>query len=194
LILGAGPIGLLTLQCALLAGARQVMVTEVNPARARVARELHAAAVWDPGQDNLAVQLASWTDRLGPDVVYVCTAAPSAYQDALSLVRRGGQVFVLGLCVEPVPTDFMSIVLGELDVRGGYLGHGVFPVALDYLDQRRVRVEPLITHEIALEDLVERGVEELLKPGTEAIKVLVRPGESAGEGGLRAGQGCAVEC
>jgi (R,R)-butanediol dehydrogenase/meso-butanediol dehydrogenase/diacetyl reductase len=174
LVLGAGPIGLLTLQCALLAGARQVIAVEVNPTRASLARELGAATVLNPQTDNLAVEVGRCTEGLGPDVVFVCTAAPQAYADALNLVRRGGQVFVLGLCVEPVPTDFMSLVLGELDIRGGYLGHGAFPAALEYIAQGRVRVELLITHEIELDELVERGFHELLKPDIQVIKVLVR--------------------
>jgi (R,R)-butanediol dehydrogenase/meso-butanediol dehydrogenase/diacetyl reductase len=176
LVLGAGPIGLLTLQCALLAGARQVLVVEVNPKRAAIARELGAASVLHPQRDNLAVEVAARTDGLGPDVVYVCTGAAPAFESALGLVRRGGQVFVLGLCPEPVPTDFMSVVLSELDIRGGYLGHGAFPAALDYLAQGRVRVDPLISHEIALEDVVEQGFEQMLRADTEAIKVLVRIG------------------
>jgi threonine dehydrogenase-like Zn-dependent dehydrogenase len=174
LVLGAGPIGLLTLQCALLAGARQVIVVEVNPIRAALARELGAAVVLNPQTDNLAVEVGACTEGLGADVVFVCTAAPDAYPEALNLVRRGGQVFVLGLCVEPVPTDFMSLVLGELDIRGGYLGHGAFPAALDYIAQGRVKVEPLITHEIELEQLLARGFHELLKQDTQVIKVLVR--------------------
>ncbi|MBM4429158.1 MAG: zinc-binding dehydrogenase [Chloroflexi bacterium] len=174
LVLGAGPIGLLTLQCALLAGARQVLVAEINPTRSALARQLGAAAVFHPQQHNLAVELPAHTEGRGPEVVFVCTPAPAAYQEALSLVRRGGQVFVLGLCVEPVPTDFMSLVLGELEIRGGYLGHGAFPAALDYIAQRRVLVEPLISHEIELDDVVSRGIEECLRPDTEAVKVLVR--------------------
>lgn len=174
LVVGAGPIGLLTVQCAHLAGARQVMVVEVNPTRAALARELGAAAVLNPQRDNLAVEVSGRTEGLGPDVVFVCTAAPAAYQDALTLVRRGGQVFVLGLSVESVPTDFMTLVLGELDIRGGYLGHGAFPAALDYIAQGRVKVEPLISHEIGLEGLLQSGFHELLKRDTEAVKVLVR--------------------
>lgn len=174
LVLGAGPIGLLTMQCALWAGARQVTVVELNPARRALASELGAAVVLNPQTDNLAVEVGVHTEGLGADVVFVCTAAAAAYQDALTLVRRGGQVFVLGLCVEPVPTDFMSLVLGELDIRGGYLGHGAFPAALDLIAQGRVKVEPLITHEIGLHQLLERGFRELLTQHTEAIKVLVR--------------------
>jgi len=108
LVLGAGPIGLLTLQCALLAGARQVMVAEVNPNRATLARELGAVTVFHPQRDNLAVEVTARTDGLGPNVVYVCTGAAAPFQEAMSLVRRGGQIFVLGLCPEPVPTDFDS--------------------------------------------------------------------------------------
>jgi (R,R)-butanediol dehydrogenase/meso-butanediol dehydrogenase/diacetyl reductase len=173
-VLGAGPIGLLTLQCALLAGARQAWVVETNARRSALALELGAAGVFHPQRDNLAVEIARQIGGLGPDIVFVCTAAPSAYQDALMLVRRGGQVFVLGLCVEPVPIDFFSLVLVELSIRGGYLGHGSFPAALDYLAQGRVQVEPLISHEIHLEEVVERGFGELLKAGTEAVKILVR--------------------
>ena len=99
LVLGAGPIGLLTLQCSLLAGARQVVVAEFNPRRADLARQLGAAAVLDPTKDNPAVVLGTWGDGLGPQVVFVCTPAPAAYQDALNLVRRPEthvRVFLIG--------------------------------------------------------------------------------------------------
>jgi (R,R)-butanediol dehydrogenase/meso-butanediol dehydrogenase/diacetyl reductase len=128
----------------------------------------------DPQRDNLAVEVSARTDGLGPQVVYICTGAPAAFGDAVSMVRRGGQIFVLGLCPEPVPADLMTVVLSELDIRGSYLGHGAFPAALDYLAQGRIRVEPLISHEIALDDVVDKGFEEMLRPETTAIKVLVR--------------------
>ena len=82
--------------------------------------------------------------------------------------------YVLGLCPEPVSIDFLSIVLGELSIRGGYMGHGAFPAALDYAAHGRVRLEPLISDEIELQDVVARDFEELLRPDTAAVKVLVR--------------------
>lgn len=174
LVLGAGPIGLLALQCALLAGAREVMAVEVNPTRAVLARELGAAVVLDPQRDNLAVEVASRTGGLGPQVIFVCTGSVAAFLDATSLVRRGGQILVLGLCPEPVPADFMTLVLSELDIRGSYLGHGAFPAALDYLAKGRIRVDPLVTQEITLDEVVEHGFEKMLRPATDAVKVLVR--------------------
>lgn len=176
LVMGAGPIGLLTLQCALLAGARMVAVTEVDPTRAALARKLGAAAVLDPTRDNVGVVLSALTDAQGPDVIYVCTGAPQPYRDAISLVRKGGQIFVLGLCVEPVEADFMSVALGDLCIEGSLAGRAQFAAAIDFVAQGRVDVESLVTHEIALDDAVEKGFKFLDTPNNGAVKVLVRIG------------------
>jgi len=179
LVMGAGPIGLLALQCALLAGARRVAVTEVDPARAALAARLGAAAVLDPRHDNVGVALSRLTGGRGPDVVYICTGAPEPYRDAVSLVRKGGQLFVLGLCVEPVEFDFMSVAMCELSIEGSFAGLADMAAAVEFIAQRRIDVEALISHEIFLEDVVEQGFRRLAIPGSGAIKILVRIG---GEG------------
>ncbi len=176
LIMGAGPIGLLTLQCARLAGARAVAVTEVDSTRAALAQRLGATVVLDPTRDNVGVALSALTDGQGPDVVYVCTGAPQPYRDAISLVRKGGQIFVLGLCVEPVEADFMSVALGDLCIEGSLAGRAQFTAAIDFVAQGRVDVDALVTHEIALDDAVEKGFNFLDTPGSGAVKVLVRIG------------------
>ena len=176
LVMGAGPIGLLTLQCALLAGARAAVVTEVDPTRAALASRLGAAAVLDPRRDNIAVALSAHTDTRGPDVVFICTGAPAAYRDAVSLVRKGGQIFLLGLCVEPVEADFMSVVLSDLCIEGSLAGRAEFPAAIDFVAQRRVEVEALVSHEITLDDVPIAGFERLNTPGSGAVKILVKVG------------------
>ncbi len=175
LVMGAGPIGLLTLQCARLAGARQVIVVEPEPGRAALAHQLGATAVLHPARDHVGVTLANLTQGRGPDVIYICTGAPAALREAVSLVRKGGQIFILGLCVEPVEADFMTVVLGDLCLEGSLLGRAEFPAAIDLIAQRRVDVESLISHEIALEDIVTQGFDRLAAPGTGAVKILVRP-------------------
>jgi len=178
-VMGAGPIGLLTLQCALLAGARRVAVTEVDPVRAALAGRLGAAIVLDPRRDNVGVALSQLTDGRGPDLIFICTGAPDPYRDAISLVRKGGQVFLLGLCVEPVETDFMSVAMGELSIEGSFAGWAEMAAAVEFIAQRRVDVEALISHEIPLDAVVEQGFCHLADPGSGAVKILVRMG---GEG------------
>jgi len=179
LVMGAGPIGLLTLQCARLAGARTVTVTEVDPVRAALAARLGATAVLDPSREHVGVALAGLTDGYGPDLVYICTGAPAPYSQAISLVRKGGQIFLIGLCVEPVETDFMTVVLGELSIEGSFLARAEFPAALDLIAQRRVDVEALVSHEVPLEEAVSGGFARLEEPDSGAVKILVRIG---GEG------------
>lgn len=179
LVMGAGPIGLLTLQCARLAGARTATVTEVDPTRAALAARLGATAVLDPTRQHVGVALAEITGGYGPDVIYICTGAPDPYREAVSLVRKGGQIFVIGLCVEPVETDFMTLVLGELSIEGSFLSRAELPAALDFIAQRRVDVEALVSHEVPLEEAVTGGFARLETPDSGAVKILVRIG---GEG------------
>jgi (R,R)-butanediol dehydrogenase/meso-butanediol dehydrogenase/diacetyl reductase len=176
LVMGAGPIGLFTLECALLAGARAVVVTEVDPTRAALADRLGASAVLDPIRDHVGVALSGITEGQGPDVVYICTGEPDPYRDAVSLVRKGGQMMILGLCVEPVEADYMSVVLKELNVEGSLAGRAQFATAIDFVAERKVDVEALITHEIALDEVVTRGFDLLDTPGSGAAKILVRIG------------------
>jgi (R,R)-butanediol dehydrogenase/meso-butanediol dehydrogenase/diacetyl reductase len=173
LVMGAGPIGLLTQQCAFLAGARTVAVTEVDPTRAALAHQLGATTVLDPTRENVGIALSALTKGQGPDVIYICTGAAAPYRDAVSLVRKGGQVYILGLCVEPVDADFMSVVLNDLCIEGSLAGRAAFPAAIDFVAQRRVDVLPLVTHEISLDEVAPGGFELLTTPRSGAVKVLV---------------------
>jgi len=174
LVMGAGTIGLLTAKCALLAGAGEVYVSEVDPTRASLAAQFGASAVLDPRQHNLAIEMASRCGDGGPAVVYVCTGASSALEDAMTLVAKGGQILLLGLVVEPTAGDFFTLVLHELDIRGSYLGYEEFPEAVDLLAQGQVDVESLITHEIVLDDVVSGGFEVLDGANAGVVKVLVK--------------------
>jgi (R,R)-butanediol dehydrogenase/meso-butanediol dehydrogenase/diacetyl reductase len=173
LVMGAGPIGLLTLQCAHLAGARTVTVTEVDPTRATLASRLGATVVMNPTHDNVSVTLADLTTGQGPDVIYICTGAPGPFRDAVSLVRKSGQIFILGVCAESVEMDFMSVALGDLCIEGSLAGREAFPAAIDLVAQRRVPVDALVSHEIALDEIVTKGFNVLDTPKSRAVKILV---------------------
>lgn len=179
LVMGAGPIGLLAVQCARLAGAQFVAATEVDGGRRALAERLGASPALDPASENVGVVLGGMTGGLGVDLVFVCTGAPAPFRDMVSLVRKGGQVYLLGLCTEPVEADFMSIVLNDLCLEGSLAGHADFPAAIDAIAQRQVDVEALVSHEIALDEIMSGGFERLAAPGSGAVKILVRIG---GEG------------
>ena len=174
LIVGAGPIGLLTLQCVKEAGASAVYVSEVSDKRRSMAQKLGAAAAYDPSKDNLYVKMDEVTGGTGPDVLFECAGTPHTLREAVTLVRKGGQVFVISICEEPVEADFMTPVLNELDIRGSYCGYEEYPYAIDFIARKRVDVKSLISDVIPLEYLVDRGFEVLAKPRTEAVKIIAK--------------------
>lgn len=175
LVVGAGPIGLLTIQAALLAGARSVIVAEMNEARGRLASEMGAATVINPDTDNLDLAVADLTEDQGADVVFCASGSPLAMASTFTLVRKGGVVVPVGICEQPVPADFLSLVMNELDYRGTYASYDEYGLALDLMAQGRWRTEPLVSAVIPLEQIVTEGFEVLLRPETTAAKILVRP-------------------
>jgi len=175
LVIGAGPIGLLTIQAALLAGASKVIAAEMNPARAELAREMGATEVVDPLVDNLDLRVADFTDDRGADVVFCASGNPDAMGSTFTLVRKGGVVVPIGICEQAVQADFLSLVMNELEYRGTYASYDEYGLALELMAQKRWRVEPLISAVIPLGQIVEEGFETLTRPDTTAAKILVRP-------------------
>jgi (R,R)-butanediol dehydrogenase/meso-butanediol dehydrogenase/diacetyl reductase len=174
LIIGAGPIGLMALQCAREAGASEVYVSEISNRRREMAEKLGATETYDPSKDNLYVKMDKATGGRGPDVVFECAGTPQTLRESATLVRKGGQVFVISICEEPVEADFMTLVLNELDIKGSYCGYEEYPCAIDFVAKKRVAVKPLISDIIPLDRLVEQGFEVLAKPRTEAVKIIAK--------------------
>jgi len=175
LVIGAGPIGLLIVQAALLAGARRVFVAEMNATRRCLAREMGASEVINPEVDNLDLAVADLTEDQGADVVFCASGSPGAMASTFTLVRKGGVVVPVGICEQPVAADFLSLVMNELDYRGTYASYDEYGLALDLMAQGRWRTEPLVSAVIPLEQIVAEGFEVLLQPGAAAAKILVRP-------------------
>jgi len=97
LVLGMGPMGLLSLQLLRLRGADPVLGSEVSAVRAEKARALGAATVWDPRTDDVVAATARETGGSGVDLALVATGQPVAIGQALRAVRPGGTVVLLGV-------------------------------------------------------------------------------------------------
>ena len=175
-ILGAGPIGLLCLQVVKAAGAGQVFVSEPAPARRQAALELGGDAVIDPTSDDAVSEIVSLTGGVGPDVVFECAAARSTLDDALTLVRRGGQVMLVALAWEPTPLLPVDWAAREVKLQTSF---GSTPddwrIALDLIESGKVRMEPMLseTDYVSLEGIQE-AFEALVKP-TSQLQMVVKP-------------------
>lgn len=171
---GAGPVGLLVLQLARLAGAAGVVVIEPADHRRRLALELGADVAVSPGQEAVDAVLEA-TEGSGGDVVFECAGLPRLVQDAVGLTRRDGVTAMIGHTDEPATIN-PAIWLGK-DIRVvasmGYEHHD-FRRTMGLIVSGRLRVSPLHSRTVGLEEL-GTTLAALAAGSGEDTKVLVDP-------------------
>jgi (R,R)-butanediol dehydrogenase/meso-butanediol dehydrogenase/diacetyl reductase len=173
-IVGAGPIGLYTLQSALAAGAKRIVVAEPAAGRARIAKELGADSVLDPREaPELAAAVAESLEG-PPDVVFDAAGVPATLQQAVDVVRPGGSVMMVGVSFEPAPVRPSSWVTKRVSVRAAFAySRADYEDTIALMQRGTLRVEPVISSVVPGSE-AHLAFERLLTPGAE-VKVLVDP-------------------
>jgi len=175
LIIGAGPIGLCLLQVLQTAGAGAIWIMETNPFRIDLAMHMGADFALNPQDVSPLSVLSNLTNGTMADIVFECAGLPVTITQAPMLVRRGGQVVILGICDQPVEMDFLSIITSEIDIQMAYYSRaGAFARAIDFMAKKNLQAKPLISSEIPF-DRVKENFESLLSPNSNQAKVLVCP-------------------
>ena len=118
-VLGAGTIGLVTLQAALLEGIEHVAVLELQPQRRALAAALGAHETYGSEEEALELVRAA-TDGLGADLTLDAVGAQATRRLALDLLRPGGQAVCVGLAADDTTLGFHAIVRGQLALQGSY--------------------------------------------------------------------------
>lgn len=150
LITGCGPIGLLAIASARLAGAASITATDLSDFTLGMAVKMGAERTINTGVDPDG--LTAFSAGKGHfDVLFECTGVAPALIPALSTMRPRGVVVQLGLGGD-MPLPMTLIAAKELDIRGSFRFHEEFATGVLAMQQKRIDVRPLITHEFALED------------------------------------------
>jgi len=172
-VLGAGPIGLIHLQLALLHGAAKVFVCEPGEERRRVAEELGAAATIDPSAGD-AVETVKNLSGGGVDVVIEAAGLPQTAAQCFPMVRRGGTIVQYGVCAPDARIEIspFEVMRKDLTIIGCLAIGDVFYRVLDLLATERLRVEPLISHVMGLSRFMDALT---MHERHEALKILVTP-------------------
>ncbi len=170
LILGAGPIGLYFVSMFKTGGLSDILVSEPNPGRARMAKKCGATEVIDPRKKDIAERVHARTG-IGADIVI--DAVGTLMTDAIASVRRGGRILLFGMNTKAVAEVRQNdITRNEIEIVGSFIANATFPPTVSLLESGRLNLAKLVTHRFKLKDILE-GV-EAMRSG-EAIKVLVDP-------------------
>ncbi len=171
LVLGAGPIGLFAMQACRAAGAAEVWQADLRPERLDVAQRLGASGLLDLSKTPLREALGA--AGIEPDVVMECSGNPKAFAQAITVVRPGGRVGVLGYYADELaeirPSDIM---MRDLEVLGSVCPTGVWDAAVALIADGRVNTEAVITHTFPLERFAE-AYEIARRASDGAIKVML---------------------
>jgi L-iditol 2-dehydrogenase len=176
LVIGAGPIGLLAADAAIVLGASQVIVSAPGPAtegRLRKAAEL-GHRVLDSKTEDVAAVVRALTDGSGADVVLDCAGTADSLTTGIGSVRRGGRCAVVGIPVKPAALDLQRLVLDEIDLVGVRASAGDMRTVIPLVSERRIRVAELITHHFPLEEFDE-AVNVFNERRDGAVKVVIHP-------------------
>jgi len=153
LITGAGPIGIMAVAIAKYAGARHVVITDINDYRLELARKMGASVALNVTSGSLDQTMTDLGMDEGFDVGMEMSGNPSAFRDMLRTMHHGGKIALLGIPPDEMAIDWNQVIFKGLVLKGVY-GREMFETwyKMSSMLQSGLNVEPIITHRFPLED------------------------------------------
>ena len=176
LIIGGGTIGLMMAEVMKLSGAGIVIVSEPVEMRRKIALSLGVDYVIDPLGSNLQEELKRITGRPGVDNVIECVGNKSAAKDAISSADLGGTVlfFSVPKVDAVIELPLFDVYKKELKIIGSMINPDTYQRALNLINNKRIVLEPLITH-IYPKERLEEAIK--MQMSQDSIKVVVHPND-----------------
>ncbi|MCJ7724252.1 MAG: zinc-binding dehydrogenase [Anaerolineales bacterium] len=172
-VFGSGPIGLLILQLARLAGARRLIVTDKIRHRLDAAQNLGATEVILAGSETEVQEVMTATNGRGVDVAFEVAGENEAVEMAIAAVKPGGRVILIG-----IPADDRTSFSASVARRKGLTIKLVrrmkftYPRAIQLVESGKVDVRSLVSHQFPLEQAQQAFTVAQCREG---LKVIITP-------------------
>lgn len=153
LITGAGPIGIMAAAVARHAGARHIVVTDINDYRLGLAKTMGATRVVNVANEALSDVMNEVHMTEGFDVGLEMSGVPSAFRSMLAAMNHGGKVALLGIPPGEMGIDWSQVIFKGLEMKGIY-GREMFETwyKMASLIQSGLDLGPMITHKLPIDD------------------------------------------
>jgi threonine 3-dehydrogenase len=169
LITGAGPIGIMAIPVVRHAGARHVVVTDMNPFRLDLARKMGATVAVNPGETSIADVQKQLGMQEGFDVGLEMSGNAQALRDMIANMSHGGKIAVLGIPAKEMPLDLRHVIFNMLTIKGIY-GREMYETwyKMSVMLESGVDISPVITHRFAYNDFL-LGFEAMISGQTGKV-------------------------
>ncbi len=156
LVTGAGPIGIMGAAIARHAGARHVVITDVNPYRLDLARQLGVTLAVDPREKPLAQVQKELGMKEGFDVGLEMSGSPQAFRDLVANMAHGGKIALLGIPSAPPEIDWNAVIFNMLTIQGIY-GREMYETwyKMTVMLESGLDIRPVITHRFPVREFEE---------------------------------------
>ena len=174
-IMGMGPIGMMTLLAAKAAGAGRVIGVDLEPFRLERALQIGADGVINLREEDGQEALLRLTEGRKADLAIETAGNGRAAQSAVQAVRRGGRVVLVGLPQEEAtPFNIPYIVDNEIDIRGVFRYHNTYPTGVAVMAAESLNLDPIITDRMTLEE-TPKAFEKAIKEKNSTLKIIIQP-------------------
>jgi threonine 3-dehydrogenase len=147
LITGAGPIGAMAAAVVRHAGARHVVITDVNPYRLELAKKMGASLALDVRKESIKEAQKRLGMKEGFDVGLEMSGNPAAFRDMLANMAHGGRIAMLGIPEKDMAIDWNLVIFNMLTIKGIY-GREMYETwyMMTVMLQSGLDIKPVITH------------------------------------------------
>jgi threonine 3-dehydrogenase len=169
LITGAGPIGIMAIPVARHAGARHIVVTDMNPFRLDLARKMGATLAVNPAETSLAEVQKQLGMMEGFDVGLEMSGSPLALKDMIASMSHGGKIAILGIPSKEMPMDWRQVIFNMITIKGIY-GREMYDTwyKMSVMIESGLDISPVITHRFAFEDF-QQGFDAMISGQTGKV-------------------------
>jgi threonine 3-dehydrogenase len=169
LITGAGPIGIMAIPVVRHAGARHVVVTDMNPFRLELARKMGATLAVNPGETPLAEVQKQLGMMEGFDVGLEMSGNAQALRDMIDCMSHGGKIAILGIPAKETPMDWRQVIFNMLTIKGIY-GREMYETwyKMSVMLESGVDISPIITHRFSYRDF-QKGFDAMISGQTGKV-------------------------
>jgi L-iditol 2-dehydrogenase len=174
LVIGAGMIGLLTLQAARAAGCARVFISDVDSTRLALATQVGADKALNASGADLLAEIQKLTGGRGVDIVYEAVGRNETVASAIDCARKGGTVTLVGNITPEVTLPLQKVVSRQIRLQGSCASSGEYPQAIELIANGKIRVKPLITAVASLEE-GPRWFERLHAREPNLMKIILAP-------------------
>jgi L-iditol 2-dehydrogenase len=173
-VIGCGSIGLVAVQVARLAGAGKIICADISDERLELARQFGVDATINADTEDSAQFILSETSGRGADIVVEAVGLSKTYSQSVMSARKRGTVLALGFMEQQVAIPIQPLLFREISVIGCTGFAAECETALRFLEEKRIILQPLITHEFPLDE-VQKAFEATETREENVIKCMLLP-------------------